>query len=305
MSATCVVCSRPMADTAYACVHCGLTKPKAHLAAITDMTPAVRDLAHALSGHGGGTSGTGKPGSRLPLNLAATARLDAVQAELTGWVRHILAERGGAAHSVGSDPIIHSAWYLTAQLEWMRHRPEVDEFLADVAKCSRIVAGLAHGPAGQKYLGPCGSQVTWDDDGAEVERDSPCDGDVYARPDAEEGTCRECKARWPVAKRTAWLDGEVRQYAFRAAHIADAYGINVNTIRSWALRGLLRSYWRTDAGLVTPWTDTDDEAETKARGPRLHYVGDVLDLAAGEAARRAGQQAKRAAARAAEGEHAA
>lgn len=88
----CVCCSRPTAD-GYACVTCGITKPGEQLRAIADMTQAARDVAHGISRRGGGGAG-GKPGSRLPLDLGATSRLDAVQSSLTTWARLIADERG-------------------------------------------------------------------------------------------------------------------------------------------------------------------------------------------------------------------
>jgi hypothetical protein len=61
---------------------------------IADMAGAARDIAHGLSSRQSGSAAAGKPGSRLPLDLAATARLDAVEAELATWARHVSAERG-------------------------------------------------------------------------------------------------------------------------------------------------------------------------------------------------------------------
>jgi uncharacterized protein YjcR len=95
-----------------------------------------------------------------------------------------------------------------------------------------------------------------------------CEGDVYARDGAASGRCRTCGAEVDTAERQAWLDAEVRSRAFRAAHIAEAYGIRPNTIRKWAERGKLTAHG----------TDRD--------GRPLYNVGDVLDLAVADAARR-------------------
>lgn len=323
---TCACCGKPLADGAYACVTCGITKPGEQLRTLADMVPAARDIAHGLSRRGGEGAG-GKPGSRLPLDLGATSRLDAVEAVLTKWVDHIGPIRGHTrpwfTHT--GDPINIAATWLTPQLEWMRHRPDQEpdedgntwgaqQFLADVAAAARVVAGIARGPSAQRYLGPCGAEI--DVPECNPIRHAPdcpedcgirqfCDGDIYAREGASTGRCRTCGAEVSTDLRRAWLDGEVRAHAFTARDIADAHGINVKTIRTWATRGVLASYWRTEGGLVTPWVNTDDEDEIQARGGRLHYVGDVLDLAAADAARRAEQQAtraRRAAARAAESE---
>jgi hypothetical protein len=179
-----------------------------------------------------------------------------------------------------SDPIISAARFLADHLEWLRHRPEADEVLADIEACARIVAGIARGPAAQKYLGPCGAEI-------EVPECNPirhapdcpedcgnrrfCDGDVYARETASVGRCRLCGAEVSTDARRAWLDAEVRSRAFRAVEISRAYNINIKTIRSWINRGQLI-----------------------AHGEGLYNVGDVLDLAAADAARKASDQARRA-----------
>lgn len=252
------------------------------------MAPAARDVAQRQTGRTDGGA-SGKPGSSLPLDLGATARLDAVQNELGGWARATAEERHGrpVAHG-GQDPIVHAAHYLVANLEWWRHRPNADEFLDDVEACARVVRRLARGPAELKYLGPCGAPQ-WipdpgdDEFGTEVE----CEGDVYGRPGAANGRCKACGAEVDQAERAAWLDGEVRQRAYRASEIEDAYGIKANLIRQWATpeRGLLRVHDRDFLG--------------RAR----YMLGEVLDLAVqqkAKAAERAAERERRAARHAAE-----
>lgn len=187
-----------------------------------------------------------------------------------------------------TDPIIAAAEFIGRHLEWLRHHPACDEQLTTIEACARVVRGLVSGKAGQKYLGPCGAPTREDTsvwDGERYwemsEEGPPCEGDVYGRAGGDKGTCRTCGAEYDQAERRAWLDDEVRSRAFRAAHIADAYQINVKTIRSWADRG----------HLIQHGTDRD--------GKPLYNVGDVLDLAVGDAARRAEREAKRAASRAA------
>lgn len=91
----CVRCGRPLADGAFACDRCAY-RAGDQLHELADMADAARDIAHGLSSRQGGSGGVGKPGSRLPLDLAATARLDAVTAELTTWCRHVAETRGVA-----------------------------------------------------------------------------------------------------------------------------------------------------------------------------------------------------------------
>lgn len=280
---TCVACSRPMADQAYACTGC-TSRATGQLQTIADMTPAARDVAHGLSRRAAGAGSSGKPGSRLPLDLGATSKLDAVQASLGSWVRHVLEERGSPAERVGSDPIVHAAWYLQAQLEWWRHRPEVDEFLADVAAAARVVAGIARGPVAHRYLGPCGAPIHGSCDnpyGSDTGACATCDvceGDVYGREGASSGRCRSCGAEVSTAERQAWLDAEVRSRAFRASEIQDAYGINANLIRQWA----------------TPARDLVQVHGHDLQGRAMYLLSQVLDVAAGQAVKRAQAQAKRA-----------
>jgi hypothetical protein len=312
-AATCLCgCGRPLTD-GYLTSRCA-ERVGEQLRQIADMVPAARDVAHGLSRRGGG-SATGKPGSRLPLDLGATERLDAVERELGTWLRHVAEERGSATTVLvplgDEDPIVVIAERLMQHLEWWRHRPEVDEFLTDVDACARVVAGIARGPAAQRYLGPCGAELaSIAAYGPHPEQFVVCNGDIYAREGASVGRCRTCGAEVASQDRRAWLDAQARSHAFRAAQLADAYGINDKTIRSWAFRGHLKSYWRTEAGLTVEWADPVIEpdlegdalaereaevaAEIKARGPRLHYVGDVLDLAAADAARREEGRARRA-----------
>lgn len=299
-------CERPLLD-GYVTAAC-VRKTGEQLRQVADMTPAARDIAHGLSRRGGGGA-SGKPGSRLPLDLAATAKLDGISNTVTGWARHVSESRGielpeppielpglmigplcrtryDCTHDSckimrdgdewGWDMIVVAARFLGEHLEWWRHRLEVDEFMRDVAAAARIVGGIARGPAPQTFLGPCGAAlVDWEagDDAAAV---GTCDGDVYARDGAPVGRCRSCGAEVSTAERRAWLDGEVRSRAFRAAEIAGAYDIKVNTIRSWALRGLLTAHGY----------DRD--------GRPLYNVGEVLDLAAADAARRETARAERA-----------
>lgn len=90
---TCICCARPMADSAYACVRCGITRPAEQLTQISDMVPAARDVAYGQTRRGGG-GGSGKPGSRSPGNDDAMDVLAAVGNALTTIAREIADIRG-------------------------------------------------------------------------------------------------------------------------------------------------------------------------------------------------------------------
>lgn len=93
-TARCVVCRKPTAD-GYACA--GETRKAAgQLAEIAELTPAARAIAYGQSRTGTSGGSAGKPGPRMELNLAAGARMDAVQARLWAIARHIAETRGVA-----------------------------------------------------------------------------------------------------------------------------------------------------------------------------------------------------------------
>lgn len=301
----CAVCAKRPTPDGYACSGC-TSRAAGHLAAIVELAPDARLVAAGLVRRGGGGGG-GKPASRPPLNDGATDVVDAVQNTLTTLARDIAETRGlqvaftRPESRAVPDPLVRAAEAISASLEWLRHAVDDQggayavEAFAEIDRCAGRLRGLVNGPSEQKYLGPCGAtrqvEVTGLNDTAPVYIDGEdCDGDIYAPRGGSTGRCRTCGAEVASVDREAWLDGEVRAHAFRAAQIAEAYGVNVNTIRSWAARGQLLEHGR----------DRDERP--------LFNVGEVLDLAAADAARRAGEQSKRArraAARAAETEDAA
>jgi hypothetical protein len=260
------------------------------LAEIITLTPDGRAVAAGLVRHGSG--GGGKPGSRSPGNDDAMDALDAIQNALTTMARAIAETRGLQIPSEAlgdvspADPLTRAAKWLTGQLDWLRHathpngEPYAADVFAEIRDCASRMRAVVEGPADRRYLGPCGADVISsgiDAEGWPADVDiKTCEGDVYARDGAPAGHCRTCGATVDTGERRAWLDAEVRSHTFRAIHIAQAYRISVDTIRSWAHRGLL----------VPHGHDADERP--------LFNVGDVLDLAAADAARREQARADRA-----------
>jgi hypothetical protein len=297
---TCVICDRPTPD-GYACVACAVERPRQLLAEIQDMLPAATDVAHRQARHGTGGGTSGKPGSAILIDLGATARLDGVRTALTTWARHVAEERGVTVPTGTQDPIHVAARWMAAHCEWMRHRAEVDEWLRDVEACARIVRGIARGPADRVYLGPCGASLEicphcgcaagWHVGGKcrngqsephacglagdVCDWSATCDGDVYGLPDGDTGRCRTCGAEVDQRERRAWLDNEVRQRAYRASELEHAYGLTSATVRKWAERKLLTAHG------------------SDGQGRPLYLLGEVLDVAASEAARREAARVKR------------
>jgi hypothetical protein len=282
----CVRCDRPTPD-GYACSSCAY-RAGDQLHELADMAPAARDVAHGLSRRAGGSGGSGKPGSRLPFDLGATSKLDHVQNRLSTWVGEVAHGRSRpipAPRHLDDDPIVLWARWLAGHVEWLRHTDDAERFLIEVDECLRAVRSIARGPSEQKYLGPCGApqcSLCGVVEATHVcEGDIPvwvCDGDVYAPRGGRVGRCRTCGAEVSTGEREAWLDGEVRSRAFRASEIEDAFGVNANLIRQWATpaRGLIQVHGQD------------------RNGRALYLLSQVLDIAAGQAAKRAEAQAKRA-----------
>ena len=88
----CAGCLPRVAEAGLACDWC-VGRAAAQLETVIDTLPAARDIAQRQTSRSGG-SGAGKPGSSLPLDLGATARLDAVQNALGTWARAISEQRG-------------------------------------------------------------------------------------------------------------------------------------------------------------------------------------------------------------------
>jgi len=280
MTSTCTICDRPQADAAYACQHC-TDRAHKHLHDLADATPAARDVAAGLARQGTPTRGHSE--GRIPINLTAGARLDAVQNEITGWARAIAADRHRAEPS-GPDPLIAAARWLAGQLDWLRRQPFVVDAYRDFRAAAIIVRGLAAGPAERRWLGQCGG---------DLEGGQRCTADLHARVGATTATCRTCGARHAVADRRAFLDGQTSGQAYTARQISQAYPqIPEGTIRSWAKRSEIAPELEPlPDGVEGPlWVHRDAGGR-----PRPRYVlGEVLALAAAKAAARAEREARKA-----------
>lgn len=287
----CIRCGRPVPDQAYACPT-ETARAATQLAEIADLAGPARERAYGLSGSQSGSRASGVPGSRVPLDLAATARLDALANVLGTWARHVAEERQGALWVTAEDPIAEAAHWLAEHCEWMRHRPEVDEFLTDVDAAARVMRGLVRDGEPLKYLGPCGASLVAEfaEGSSDTER---CEGDVLGRPGAGDARCRSCGAKHDQGERLAWISTEIRHHAVRAVQAAALTRVNVNTIRSWAFGRAERT---AENGVVLQ----------KAQEPKLHpsgqdeagrplyLVGDVMDVAEREREKRERRAAARA-----------
>ncbi len=88
----CGGCLPRQADDGLCCTPC-LDRVRERLDAIAELAPDARLVAAGLVRRGSG-GGSGKPGSRPPLNDGATDALDEITNTLTTWARHIAETRG-------------------------------------------------------------------------------------------------------------------------------------------------------------------------------------------------------------------
>jgi hypothetical protein len=186
-----------------------------------------------------------------------------------------------------TDPLIAAAQFLVTQLPWLAHAtdeqggPYAASVFAEIRDCASRMRATVEGPADRRYLGPCGAVPQADvaeltDEFRPVRfAPEPCEGAVWGRNGAATGRCNTCKAEYQRADRQDWIDTLRRDWLYRASEIEEAYPqIKADTIRQWLHRGLLVSHG------------------TYAGGP-LFKVGEVLDLAAADKARREEIRAER------------
>jgi hypothetical protein len=195
-----------------------------------------------------------------------------------------------------TDPLIAAAQFLVTQLDWLRHAtdeqggPYAAGVFAEIRDCASRMRAVVEGPADRRYLGPCGAErehdplcvdqsghphdnecECWCHDG----EPGACEGDVYARDGAANGRCNICGAQYQRAERQDWIDTLRRDWLYHASEITEAYPeIKANTVSKWYSRGLLASHGEHNGG-------------------PLFKVGEVLDLAAGDKARREEIRAER------------
>ncbi|GAA2681787.1 hypothetical protein [Actinoplanes palleronii] len=286
----CGGCLPRTAEEGYVC-DTSIARAVSQLALIVDLAPDARAVAAGLVRRGAGGGG-GKPGSRPPLNDGATDALDAIQNTLTTLAREIAETRGlqspSALHGGPgvTDPLAKAASWLSDQMRWLRHAlddqggPYAVTAFAEIADSAARMRGIVNGPTAQAYLGPCGESTqvettTYSDTEPTYMDGAPCEGDVYGYRGARLGTCRTCGTTVDQDERRAWLDAQTRDRTYRASEIEHAYKVKAHTIRMWAARGLIHEHDRDLLGR-----------------PR-YLLGDVLDLAALMAKRRAENEAKR------------
>ena len=250
LDVTCVICGRPVPDQAYACPTCAGRLDRA-LAAVPELVDEL-ETSIARQGRTQAPAARGSAAGLLPFDQAASDAYDRLVNAVATWARHVAYERGLELPEapLHVDPLIGAAGWLRDQVEWIRHRAEVNEVVDDFAQCVAGARRAIDRPPDRLYVGRC-----------------ECGTPLYARRGVEEATCRECGAVWGVDEQRQWMILASRDTLASAAAISRALTalgrpVAAGTIRQWGNRRRLTIHGRL---VIHPGT--------------LYRVGEVLDLA--------------------------
>lgn len=186
-----------------------------------------------------------------PANLRALNVYSYVRNQLQTWVREL---------DLGDGPKADNprAWidWLAERIQRMRMHPAVDELIAEIDYCHKLIRRA----------------VDRHDDRISVGRCEVCTEPLMASPDAEAITCRKCEragietiVEVAPRRRQMLADAEQRllprDAVLRAVPLMWRVEINRETFRSWVKRGRLK------------------HSEVTPSGTPLYRLRDVLDLA--------------------------
>ena len=277
---TCDLCGDPVRDTAYVCPRCTANTARYLRDAINtaaDVETTVARLARYSDRHGR-TQPDDDPDGRPDGGLKVTPMLfddgakqrgDRASNDIVTWARHVAEERGvyptmpaapfgplcgsqGVCRHESCSliyrrsvphPVARAATYLLGHMEWLRHRPEAEEALTQLAAAGATLVRIVDSPPPLWYAGPC-----WADT-----EDGACPEELYARTDDGTVKCPACKARHDVRQRRVWLLGEADGVLGHAALIAAALTVldrpvTSSMVRNLAHRGRIGAHGQDDRG---------------------------------------------------------
>jgi hypothetical protein len=264
MTPICARCERELADGAYVCampcafdLAADLTQAAGH----ADDAPTV--VARQVRYGPGGGRGNEQP---LPVNLAASDALWAVENTITTWARHVADERGltpfkppspilgplcsefgrcphGSCKAIERPSLFPPTGkicsWLSDQLGWLRHRPEAGQAWDELDDACRMLRQLVDSPARRRIAGPC-----------------MCGRVLYALEGRTHVECPDCEMGWDVDELRGRLHEELAERIVTASEAARLLGYLGddrtqhqlrNLVRKWGERGdveIRDSVWR-------------------------------------------------------------
>jgi len=207
----------------------------------------------------------------LPVQLDAADRTAAARNTITTWARTIIEERGltvrpraalvagpqcvkprcahESCHRIAAmraavarygdlDQLAHAALLIAQHLDWLRHRPQIEEALPELIDACRELERITDRPPDRQVVGAC-----------------ECRAVLYAVARQKVITCKDCGESWDVAATRETLLNYAQGYVFTAAEIAgllahlDPDGNRMRLrkrINAWASRGLIVSHGTRD-----------------------------------------------------------
>jgi uncharacterized Zn finger protein (UPF0148 family) len=280
---TCDLCGDPVRDTAYVCPRCtaGTARYLADVVKVAaEVETTVARLARYSDRHGRtlpDDDPDGRPDGGLKVtpmlfDAGAKQRGDRASNDIVTWARHVAEERGGGplrpqavigplcrsgagcrhescalvrARTIPPGVARAAAYLLDgSNLEWLRHRPEAEEALTQLAAAGATLVRIVDAPPPLWYAGPCYTDLG---DGV------VCVEELYARTDDGTVKCPDCKARHDVAGRRQWLLGEADDVLAHASLVAAALTVldrrvTASMVRNYAARGRITAHGEDERG---------------------------------------------------------
>lgn len=287
---TTVGCTGSCPDNAYLCLAC-TAELRVLLAGMPQLLAELETTITRQARVGSGDGGRKSAETQVPFHARAGQLGATLRNALVTWARHIAETRGvdvqprrpiyGPYHvlcphdscatiqRLAEQPEGLASVWMLHHVDWLRHRREVTEAFAELVSLQRRVQHVIDRAPALWYCGPC----------------DICAADLYARPGAAVVQCRapRCSFHTDVTTRRDWLLRAAEDSLVNATDLARAVTalgqpVTPERVRKWAERGRLLSRgveaWRVTATGVQTYRPT-------------YRVGDVLDLLAAEAERRA------------------
>lgn len=218
---TATACATPTPDGLHLCdPHEG--ELFALLGQIPDTLADAADTVARLDGHattrGAGTATT----TSAPVNLEASARVDALQ--------HTIADYCGRLHAAIPAAGVASADYLRRRLPDLIRQPWAGEALDQIATAHRRLVAAVDRPPEIRTFGPC--------------QEDGCPGKIRAAAGHPIARCRVCGAQYEAGELMGNAISNAWQHAAPLAAVVRALravGVDVHerTVRTWAERGHL------------------------------------------------------------------
>lgn len=210
-------------------------------------------ISLARMGRRGNRNGARSTDIPMPFDVGASDAINALRNALAGWVRAL-----GMGDDWPEDTMPTMAKWLLDRMQRIRGHEAADRIKWDIVTAVNQSMRMIDAPEQRQLIGKC----------------TACGGDAYANTDDDHGTCRQCEAVVPNAK------------AHRAGMLATVEDMHATRTQ---ILGALPSFYGMplSATRLRKWIFNGRLTPVPGEGER-YRIGDVLDLANAERARRVG-----------------